>query len=90
MQSPRKFVKHLSQHLSFGASSTCWAIQGGNCFFTKFKCSKPVIDAMKSGEVTSSCFWKAVQQYHSMSFSDEANFHLNGYVDKQNMYVWAS
>lgn len=26
----------------------------------------------------------------SIWFSDEAHFHLNGYVNKQNMHVWAN
>jgi hypothetical protein len=42
--------------------------------------------------VTLTCFWRAVQQYPKayIWFNDEAHFDLNGYMNKQNICVWAS
>jgi hypothetical protein len=91
MQSPRKSLKHFPQQLSFVASSTYWTLQGVKLFPYKIEMQQACHGSDEARRGDFKVFLEdnpAVPQ--SMLFSDEANFHLNGSVNKPSMCALAS
>jgi hypothetical protein len=79
MQSPRKSE-------SIFLSSSAWAVQGVKLFPYKIQMQQACQGSDEARRGDFKVFLEdspAVPQ--SMLFNDEASFHLNGYVNKQNM-----
>jgi hypothetical protein len=95
-RSSGKSVKRLSQERGLKQSSTLTIIRKYLKMFPyKIQMQQALADVDKDRRVV---FCDSLRQYlednstviHHIRFSDEAQFHLNGYVNKQNMCVWST
>jgi hypothetical protein len=93
MQSPRKSIKCLSQHLNLGACLSFRIIQEYvKLLLHKIQLKKILCEADQVRKVGVYGYVKiflednpAVPQ--SVCFSDDVHFYLNGCVNKQNMFA---
>jgi hypothetical protein len=95
-QSRKTYVKYLSRQLNEEASSTCRMIQGDVKLFPyKIQMQQALREVDKAGRVDFYGDFKMFLEDNpavsrSIWFSDEAHFHMNGYVNKRNRRPWAS